>query len=737
MFVLLAVSVGMSSLAKAADAPSTPPANSASPAVALDPLVVIANKTSTSLNPITSPTDGVLGDTRSLLDTPRAVGVLTPALIEQQNIDTISKIAIMVPGVYAPASYGLLTTPLIRGDTAETYVNGQRLGYNNYGYLPSFNSVEAIDVVRGPASAVFGSGYLVGGYVNYRTKQPAFDGPHTELTTRLGSWVPGGDSFAHGSFQLDHTAPISDKLAFRVSYEGQGGDTYYKKSDLNDDRQDLFFALTWKPSSDLRVDANAQIFWQNTPETLGVNRITQDLIDHHIYQSDLGPVKLDRDAILFQPSDHADAWVGRAQVVVTRDLTPESSLTNRTLIERVNREREHLFGYHEDVEATTLDNRTEYQQSFEASGFKQKILAGVSLRYEHRSAYADYDYGTDAGSGAPLLNYDITNPATITRPAVATYERSLGDIVNPALFWQQEIKLTDQLTALAGWREDFYLGKLSGNNGDGYGGTNIGSDDLDFNAFSQSYSLSYAATDELSFYTTYNHMQTLGTNGSAVGGGYFFTGPSVNAKDFSRPSELIEVGAKTNLFADRLFASAALFQQKRSRDDFGAPSDITVRGLELATTYQPTRAWSLFANATFQHGNYDNADIFQLADASSPTYGASGPGDWDLVGFSDVMLNGGVNYTFDNGFGVGLRGSWQSQQNVNMATATLPQMTIPAQFELDAALFYKAENWSASIEILNLTGEQNWIHNGDAYTGAALISQSLPLRIDATVRMRF
>ena len=57
------------------------------------------------------------------------------------------------------------------------------------GFLPSFNGVEAVDVVRGPGPAVFGSGFFSGGYVNYVTKQPKFVAtPETVVTARVGTW---------------------------------------------------------------------------------------------------------------------------------------------------------------------------------------------------------------------------------------------------------------------------------------------------------------------------------------------------------------------------------------------------------------------------------------------------------------------------------------------------------------------------------------------------------------------
>jgi outer membrane receptor for ferric coprogen and ferric-rhodotorulic acid len=162
-----------------------------------------------SVNPLTRETGAVMGDVRGPLDTPRAVSSITAALVNERAINGLRDILEYSPGAYAPSSYGELTMPYIRGDVAEAYVNGQRRTNNEYGFLPSFNGVEAVDVVRGAGSAVFGAGYLTGGYVNYQTKQPQFSGPATTVTTRFGTWTDGGLSFLNGSVQVDTTAPVN------------------------------------------------------------------------------------------------------------------------------------------------------------------------------------------------------------------------------------------------------------------------------------------------------------------------------------------------------------------------------------------------------------------------------------------------------------------------------------------------------------------------------------------------
>jgi len=265
--------------------------------VELDRYEVAGLPLADSINPLARTSDGVFGNMRGPLDTPRAVSTITQALLRERGISGVREFTAYAPGTSAPSSYGKLTTPNIRGDVGESFLNGQRLSYNRFGVFPSFNGIEAIEIVRGPGSAIYGSGLLTGGYVNYVTKQPQFS-PETTLTLRVGTWVPGGGagsaSWLNGSWQIDTSAPTqSGRSAWRVSYEGKSDKTFFRRAGLRDDRQDLFLAWTRRPvsasggsgSGGLTLDANAQILWQASPQPMGVNRPTQELIDHGIYYS--------------------------------------------------------------------------------------------------------------------------------------------------------------------------------------------------------------------------------------------------------------------------------------------------------------------------------------------------------------------------------------------------------------------------------------------------------------------
>ncbi|MDB6094554.1 MAG: TonB-dependent receptor plug [Verrucomicrobia bacterium] len=748
----------------------------------LSPFRVMGLPVEQSINPLTRETSSVLGDSRDPLSTPRGVSSLSTALFNERQIHGVREILLYSPSAYAGASYGKTTVPNLRGDTAETYLNGQRLSYNLYGYFPSFNGVESIDLVRGPGSAVFGAGYFSGGYVNYVTKQPKFSGAETTITTRFGTWAPGEVSYLNGSVQVDATAPVSDTLAWRVSLEAKGGDTFWKKNDVRDDRFDFFAALTWRPSSGTTVDANVQYIWQASPEVLGVNRVNQELIWHGTYytgaSADLGvpgpipataAVKIPWENTLFSKGDFSNANVARAQVIATRVVSPALTLVNRTLYEHVDRRRAHQFEYAEYVTQDTAENRTEAHLNYSVFGFPHSVIAGATVRYEGRESFTNYfnEY---------FYNFDLTDPARVfnfrdqypnsTFPGFigpggreffpASYdspETVRSETWNPAVFWQEDVALTSKLSAIIGLREDTFFARAVDPLGDAAGAPWRDAETV--SAFSQAYSLVYRFTPRLSMYATHNRIRA--ANGNVTGGGVILNLPDgqINRGDFRNLSELFEGGVKASLLENRMFAAATVFQQNRSRVALGGKkNDITLHGLELETTYQPSPRLSFTGNATFQSGHYVNSQPYQAGgrDIYSAYALGRGPGgqgtatgaydpyanqveagDWPLLGLSNTMLNGSARYKWDGGFGVGGNAQWQSRQRGNLDD----QWHIPSQYTLNASVFFEAKRWSVNLDFLNLTNQRNWIHNGDAYTASELIFPELPFRMEGYVKVRF
>src|SRR5665213_1087432 len=167
---------------------STPPPAGTSDSSVSDQKVTTLEKYTVSDVPITEqvlptvrPISSVYGDDRSIIDIPRSVSSVNKAWMDDRQVKNAMDFGQFSPGVYASANYGIPGVPQVRGDYAQIYVDGQIIPFSRNSTSLSFNGVEAMDIVKGPGTAVYGpQGNGPGGYVNFVPKQPYFDHEHTD-----------------------------------------------------------------------------------------------------------------------------------------------------------------------------------------------------------------------------------------------------------------------------------------------------------------------------------------------------------------------------------------------------------------------------------------------------------------------------------------------------------------------------------------------------------------------------
>src|ERR1700761_1166131 len=187
----------------------------------LEEVVVQGVKLEDQVSPLQRKVSSVLGLEMSVLDTPRSVTEINAAQIRDESIVDVTDFVKIVSSAYTNEQFGGPNVPFLRGQSAEIFQNGMMRTPRSDGQPLSFNSVEGFDIVKGPASVVYGPTGNVGGYVNLVTKRPYFDGQHDQATVTWGDY---GERKA----QLDISGPLTDTLAFRVSYEGVFSGSYYR-----------------------------------------------------------------------------------------------------------------------------------------------------------------------------------------------------------------------------------------------------------------------------------------------------------------------------------------------------------------------------------------------------------------------------------------------------------------------------------------------------------------------------
>jgi len=226
--------------------------------------------------PTVRPVGDVMGDDRNILDIPRSISAVNTALMDDRMVRNAMDFQQFSPGVYAAAQYGIPAVPYIRGDLSQLYMGGQQIPFSRNSTPPSFNGVDAFNIVEGPGSAVYGPQIEgSGGYVDFIMKQPYFDRDHSDVTLTMGGWA-SGHSYSNPEATIDVGGPISDKLAYRISYLSRYGDGYYLND--HDETQDVYAAVTYLPNSKATVEAWVQVYEDRTNEIAGVNRVTEDFI---------------------------------------------------------------------------------------------------------------------------------------------------------------------------------------------------------------------------------------------------------------------------------------------------------------------------------------------------------------------------------------------------------------------------------------------------------------------------
>ena len=632
----------------------------------MDRVVVQGLSLSETVLPTARPVESVMGDDRSILDTPRSVSLVTKAQMEARAINRATDFNQYSPGVYTPSRYGLANVPVIRGELSEIYQNGQRTIYSRNSLLASFNQVEAMDIVKGPGSAVYGpQGQGPGGYVNFVTKSPYFDQFRGDMITRWGTFVPGGQSYFSPEWILDVGGPINDKVAYRVSYLGREAEGYYRN--VKDNTQDIFAALSVKATEKLTLDLNAQAYTSRFNEVLGINRVTQELIDDWTYiagpvqpnnrfgdpLNSIGPFGINANFALLDPAQArrvkvypwqtinapSDSAAGKrfsSQLTATYLVSEDTKVVNRAYGETQESRKISGYGYTEWVpENWMINDRLELHHAFtpDVKGYETpiKTISGADLRYSSLLSYQDF-------SVEPFFLYDVTQPPSTFRlpfnPAVTSAGGGFnvpgqpGYGANPfpssgnqdstllqsALFTQWDVQLHEKFNIIAGGRGDYFDAEAASPvmveraRGAFYDSK---ADVINGSVFVSGV---FKWTPTLSSYATYNLVNAVA--GSANFGGVDGTGGDAGLKrSLSSESELIEVGQKASLFGNTVFLSGSIFQQTRVAPVLlGPPVGIRTRGIELEAFYQPDRNFNASGNLTLQDAEQDDFTYQQTFD---------------------------------------------------------------------------------------------------------------------------
>lgn len=243
-----------------------------------DVVVTGANKKATILpkRKVTS----IYGTDSSVLDTPRVVSQVSEQQFREDVIRSADDLVKYAPSITRGGGQNANFAPQIRGQNSEVFQDSQRIYSTRH--PTNLNAYEAADIVAGPTGVIFAPTSGSGGYINYLTKKPNFNKAQTTISGSVGSIYAGQGAEPNFSVSIDHTAPISKELAFRVSATAQRTDDYY--DNVKNNFNAFYGALAWRPDDSLRVDWNISYDdYSDFNVTHGWNRATQQSVDQGLY----------------------------------------------------------------------------------------------------------------------------------------------------------------------------------------------------------------------------------------------------------------------------------------------------------------------------------------------------------------------------------------------------------------------------------------------------------------------
>ncbi|MEM7366599.1 MAG: TonB-dependent receptor [Pseudomonadota bacterium] len=197
----------------------------------------------------------------------------------------------MAPGSFTQSFFGVAGSLDVRGTPGETYFRGIRRLDNPGNYPTPIGAADRIDIVRGPASPIFGPS-KIGGYLNFEPKSARAD---------------GGQYLTESEGEISFTTGKWDKSVLTAEVGGPatlGGRDfgYYLYAELEDSGSYYDNSATEQTliqaSFDMDVNDKLRLQWGGMyhdytgNQVAGWNRLTQNLIDNGTYITGT-PVPLD------------------------------------------------------------------------------------------------------------------------------------------------------------------------------------------------------------------------------------------------------------------------------------------------------------------------------------------------------------------------------------------------------------------------------------------------------------
>jgi iron complex outermembrane receptor protein len=665
-----------------------------------------------------SPNDAVITgsktDTR-LKDLPASVTVVPSEILRQQGVvdmnralDNASSVQPVMGG-----GYGFANNYTIRGLPMRFLRDGYPDGPSQNGYWRTMYDIDRIEVLKGPGSALYGSGQP-GGTVNLVTKPPrkGFGGELGALAGSFDTW---------GAY-ADVWGGVGPNLAARLIADVEKSDGF---RGLSRDIKEISPSFAWTVDADktLTLDFDHRDI-KVKPDNYGIVFDAQGRIDNRPrdfrYYSPMNTTrqKIDRVSAAHDWHITPELMMRTALVHDRRDLyllrnaggnggNAANQMTGRNLREQTD-----------DARFTMLQNELVWKARSGSIG--HTVLGGVEYNTtDIDSVRTGYNLAAITNIYAPVV--PEASKASLAPVASQGFNRQLSSTAW-GIYLQDQIEFGKQFKVRAGVRGD----RIRADDSGAQGTTASRRIEVRDTLTSGALGAVWQPTRDISLYTGYSTgaFVNIATEAGAI---------NVQPEESAQK----EVGAKATFLGGRADANVAIFETERDNYYITLPGAIEAtpngkdrtRGVEVDFSARPIAGLSLLASLVLQ-----DPETLSNTLASNASLGVSNrsikgtrPSGvarrsarlWSAYEFQQAALRG---------WGVGLGATHKGDSYAD----NLNLYRVPAYTIYDAAVFYRTRKWDASLNLNNL-GNRTY-YTTPTFSGA-LPGESRNAML--TVRMRF
>lgn len=680
-----------------------------------DEVITVVGKQESYLNTAVSSATKGLSDP---FDVPLTVNIINDVFLRDLRAQTLADAYGYTTGLsQSGVNANSFTLRGLPASLQSVQVNGLPGLASRFG-SPTTANVERIEILKGPASVLYGQ-LEPGGLVNITTKKPQvesavhFDVSMQTYDTDVSS--TGSDNGINTTFDATGALTDDERWLYRFIASGESRDSF--RDDVNYENYYLFPTLTYRISDVSDLTFGLELVKENATADEGLVAVNNDIdqiasINTH-YQED-GDSDNDKATVFFatlntELNEDFDltvnwrsVWHEDQRILFENNQVNDAEIFSEATLKRRDRNQLNKRLYH-FVDANT-------RGTINVGDIEHELLVGLNVGFERRD-FERIRFGAaitpNINISQPILDQDVPESEKPGTDRVTDYW-------NYGAYIQDVIHLNDQWTVMAGLRyekqEVDFLEQ-----------TNNVTDSQRTDALVPMAGVVYKANERLSVYASYGESFNPNSVEKA----------DVNDQAFDpEEGEQFEVGVKAFMFDNKANISVAYFDITKDNiieSNINGENELLgaleSTGAEIEFLAQPIDNWQIKAG-------YAYVDSTVVSSPSETTRGnpvAFAPKNdfylWTRYNLSQT-LGGWLT-------GVSLGINHESERFTNSNSTS--RVEVPSYTKVDTGIYFEQEHYAIALNIENLFDERYF----DGGSNDTKLYPGEPRKFSLTLSTRF